>query len=149
MEKIIITKSEKETEQVGAQITAFLHNDSFLALFGELGAGKTALTRGLVTQLIPKAARLVHSPTFALVNEYIGENSTIYHFDMYRIFGADELYAIGFDDYLGNGIIITEWSENIVDALPADAIRVLIERISDNERRITISNLPDNKGGQS
>ena len=115
-------------------------------MFGDLGAGKTALTRGLVTQLIPKAARLVHSPTFALVNEYIGDNLTIYHFDMYRISGADELYAIGFDDYFGNGIIVTEWSENIVNALPTDAIRVFIERLSDNERRITISNLLETKG---
>ena len=149
MEKIIITKSENETEQVGAQIAASLKSDSFLALFGELGAGKTALSRGLVTNLIAIAARLVHSPTFALVNEYIGENLTIYHFDMYRISGADELYAIGFDDYLGNGIIITEWSENIVEALPTDVTKVVIERISDNERRITISNLPDEKGEQS
>lgn len=146
MENIIITNSEKETEQAGAKIAASLHKNSFLALFGDLGAGKTALTRGLVSHLIPKATRLVHSPTFALVNEYIGDDLTIYHFDMYRISGADELYAIGFDDYLDNGIIVTEWSENIVDALPADAIKVVIERLSDNERRITISNLRNFKG---
>jgi len=148
MEKIIITHSEKETENAGAEVAMLLQKDSFVALFGELGAGKTAFTRGLVAKLIPQAARLVHSPTFALVNEYIGEKLTIYHFDMYRITGADELYAIGFDDYFGNGIIITEWSENIADALPDDAIRVQIERHSDNERRITITNLPVQKGEQ-
>lgn len=138
MEKIYITKGEAETEQIGEAVASLVPNNGFVALYGNLGAGKTVFTRGFVGKLIPKAKKLVHSPTFALVNEYIGTDCKIYHFDMYRVSGDDELYAMGFDDYFGNGIIITEWSENIPGSLPEDAIKVVIERLSDNERKITV-----------
>ncbi|HBL85267.1 MAG: tRNA (adenosine(37)-N6)-threonylcarbamoyltransferase complex ATPase subunit type 1 TsaE [Clostridiales bacterium GWF2_38_85] len=138
MIKEYLTKSEAETEDIGSQIALLLDENSFVALYGELGAGKTVFVRGIVKKLIPEAEHLVHSPTFALVNEYIGNNQTIYHFDMYRITGEDDLYSIGFDDYFNNGIIITEWSENIESSIPPTSIIVKIERISDDERRITV-----------
>ena len=106
-----------------------------------MGAGKTVFVRGVVEKLIPDAVKLVHSPTFALVNEYIGDDVKIYHFDMYRISDEDELYAIGFDDYFGNGIIITEWSENIPDSIPSDAVRVSIRPLDENRREITLRGL--------
>ena len=138
MEKVYITKSEEETEQIGELVASIVPENGFVALYGNLGAGKTVFTRGFVGKLVPQAKKLVHSPTFALVNEYIGKECTVYHFDMYRVSGDDELYAMGFDDYFGNGIIITEWSENIPGSLPTDAIKVFLERVSDNERKITV-----------
>ena len=98
MEKIYITENARETELFGSKLAEKLKKDSFVALFGDMGAGKTVFVRGVVEKLIPDAVKLVHSPTFALVNEYIGDDVKIYHFDMYRISDEDELYAIGFDD---------------------------------------------------
>lgn len=107
-----------------------------IALFGGLGAGKTAFTRGLSEGLGFEDG--VSSPTFALVHEYEGK-FPIFHFDMYRVTTYDDLYSTGFFDYIGNGILVIEWSENIEGVLPNDAIRITIKPLSENEREITIS----------
>ena len=144
MEKILNSYSAEQTEQIGASVAELLLSDRslprFVALYGDLGVGKTAFTRGFTHFAIPAAK--VKSPTFALVNEYIGDKVKICHFDMYRIEGEDDLYSIGYDDYLaGNGYIIVEWSENIDYAIPSDAIYVNIERHPDGDdmRKITVT----------
>ncbi len=126
-----ITNSPEETEQLGYRIGKSLDKNKTIALYGGLGMGKTALTRGIVKGL--DSHDDVSSPTFALVNEYKGRLN-IYHFDMYRVNTWDDLYSTGFFDYIDNGVLIIEWSENIENALPPDAIKICITRISDNKR---------------
>lgn len=130
-----VTNSEAETAELAARIAQKLKGDEVIALFGGLGAGKTAFTRGLAFALGIESG--VSSPTFALVHEYDGK-FPIYHFDMYRVNGFDDLYSTGFFDYIGNGVLVIEWSENIEGALPQDAIRIEISRISENQREIKI-----------
>lgn len=128
--------SPEKTEELGRYIAKSLKGKEVIAMFGGLGMGKTALTRGIASGL--GAEDCVSSPTFALVNEYEGR-CKIYHFDMYRISGIDDLYAIGFFDYLDTGVLIIEWSENIVDALPEDSIIIKIENgDKENSRVITV-----------
>ena len=130
------TLSADETELVGAELARYIleKNENFVALYGDLGAGKTAFTRGFASVVAPDAA--VCSPTYTIVNEYDGE-VPLYHFDMYRIEDEDALESIGFYDYFGRGVIITEWSENIPFALPQRYVRVTIEKLGDDERRLT------------
>ena len=130
-----MTDSEQQTEQLGARLGASLRGTEVIALFGGLGAGKTALTRGLASAL--GVADGVSSPTFALVHEYEG-TCPIYHFDMYRINGFDDLYSTGFFDYLGTGVLVIEWSENIEGYLPEERITVTITPVSETTREITI-----------
>ena len=140
----IKTASVQETEAVGAQLAdAMLKDPSlapFVALYGDLGVGKTAFVRGFASVIAPAA--LVRSPTFALVNEYRGKNKALFHFDMYRITGEDDLYSIGYDDYLArDGIALVEWSENIPYALPERYLRVGIikdDQEDSDSRMITI-----------
>lgn len=131
-----ITHCADETEIVGAEIARYVleKNESFVALYGDLGAGKTAFTRGFASVIVPDAD--VCSPTYTIVNEYEG-NPSLFHFDMYRIEDEDALDSIGFYDYFGRGIIITEWSENIPFALPERYVRITIEKLGDDERKIT------------
>ena len=132
----LYSDSPKVTEQIGQKIADRLKGKEVIAMFGGLGMGKTALTRGIAAGL--GAEDCVSSPTFALVNEYEGR-CRIYHFDMYRISGIDDLYAIGFFDYLDTGVLIIEWSENIADALPEDSIIIRLEHgENENSRVITI-----------
>ena len=139
------TFSPEETEAVGKALADAILSDEglphFVALYGDLGVGKTAFVRGFTSLLAPKAR--VKSPTFALVNEYRGERGTVFHFDMYRIESEDELYSIGFYDYLERrGICLVEWSENIGYALPEQYLRVEIVKNDPNapdSRRITVS----------
>lgn len=122
----------RETEALGEKLAGALKGTEVLALFGGLGMGKTAFTRGLAKGL--GIVDGVSSPTFAIVNEYNGKFS-VYHFDMYRITGWDDLYSTGFFDYLGNGVLVIEWSENIENALPEDAVRIHIEKgLAENSR---------------
>ena len=123
------TLSPIETESVGAELAKLFLEDTklprFVALFGDLGVGKTAFVRGFTSEISPRAR--VKSPTFALVNEYKGEKTAVFHFDMYRITDEDELYSIGFYDYADrSGICLVEWSENIEYALPESYIRAEI-----------------------
>ena len=129
----VITNSAQETEQLGERLAKQLNGAETIALFGGLGMGKTAFTRGLCRGL--GTGEVVSSPTFALVNEYTGR-CPVYHFDMYRVTSWDDLYSTGFFDYEGNGVLVIEWSENIEGALPGDAIRVTIERGEHDEQRV-------------
>ena len=141
----VITLSPDETESVGAALAkTLLENASlprFVALFGDLGVGKTAFVRGFTKSVAPNAR--VKSPTFALVNEYKGESLSVFHFDMYRIESEDDLYSIGFYDYADRGgVCLTEWSENIEYALPENYIRIEITKNSEentDSRRIVAS----------
>ena len=132
----IITHSERETEAAGAAFAAGIPDGTVVAMYGELGAGKTAFVRGMA-QGMGLDCR-VNSPTFTIVNEYLGER-TLLHFDMYRLGSADELWDIGWDDYLSRGAVCAvEWSENVADAFTGDEITVRFEKLSDTDRRITI-----------
>ena len=135
----IITNSPAETEDAGASLAARLEPGSVIAFTGDLGAGKTAFTRGLARGL--GVTERVTSPTFTIVNEYEGGRLPLFHFDMYRLGSSDELFDIGWEDYLcRGGICAVEWSENIEDALEEDAIRVDIRRGKhDDQRIITIT----------
>lgn len=142
--RTLTSNSAEQTEQIGRSLAELISQDSslprFIALYGDLGVGKTAFVRGF-TSLFAKNAR-VKSPTFALVNEYKGESVTVFHFDMYRITDEDELYSIGFYDYLNRGgIALVEWSENIEYALPQEYFSVRIEKCplqSPDTRKITL-----------
>ncbi len=147
--QIIYTSDVSETEAAGAslaeQILASPTLPSFVALYGDLGVGKTAFVRGFASVIAPAA--LVRSPTFALVNEYRGKGQKLFHFDMYRIESEDDLDSIGFYDYLDRrGVCLVEWSERIPYALPDDMIRVTIEK-DDTEhtdhRRITLERIKE------
>lgn len=128
----IHSSSAADTERIGAELAKqILTNTSlphFIALYGDLGVGKTAFTRGFVSVISPSAR--VKSPTFALVNQYKGEKTSVFHFDMYRIEDEDDLYSIGFFDYIENGICLCEWSENIQSSLPECHIKA--EIVKDN-----------------
>lgn len=128
----LTSHSASETEQIAARLAKSIKGTEVIALFGGLGMGKTAFTRGFASAL--GVVDGVSSPTFALVNEYRGKFN-IYHFDMYRVTDWDDLYSTGFFDYLDNGVIVIEWSENIEGALPQNAIRITISKgDGDNER---------------
>ena len=137
-----ITNSAQQTEQLGEKLGQILTPGTVLAYTGDLGAGKTAFTRGLARGLeIPER---ITSPTFTIVNEYEGGRLPLFHFDMYRLGSSDELFDIGWEDYLvRGGVCAVEWSENVDDVLDNDTIRVDIRRgESDDQRRITITNAP-------
>ena len=138
----IITNSPAETEAAGAALAARLNPGSVIAFTGDLGAGKTAFPRGLARGL--GVEERVTSPTFTIVNEYEGGRLPLFHFDMYRLGSSDELFDIGWEDYLNRGgVCAVEWSENIADALEEDAIRVDIRRGEhDDQRIITITGGP-------
>ena len=133
------THSPKETEAVGARLGSALSPGSVVAYFGGLGMGKTAFTRGLAAGLGYQGR--VTSPTFTIVNEYEGGRLPLFHFDMYRLGSSDELFDIGWEDYLTRGgVCAVEWSERVDDAMPADTLWVDIARGTDeSDRIITIS----------
>lgn len=128
-----ITHSPEETESLAEKLASTLKGTEVIALFGGLGAGKTAFTRGLARGL--GISEGVSSPTFALVNEYSGK-FPIYHFDMYRVTTWDDLYTTGFFDYMDNGIMVIEWSENIEPFLPEERITVTLRPIGEEQREI-------------
>ena len=131
-----ITHSEQETEHFGAELAEMIQAPAVLCLYGELGAGKTALIRGLAEGM--GLTCTVSSPTFTIVNEYLGSRDLI-HFDMYRLGSAEELFDIGWEDYLRrNAVLAVEWSENVQDAFDGTEIVIRLEKLSDNDRRITV-----------
>lgn len=134
------SKSANETENFAAELAKKISGGTVVALYGGLGMGKTAFTRGLARGLGNKSN--VSSPTFALVNDY-GGNPQLVHFDMYKVESWEDLYSSGFFDYLDMGAILcTEWSENIENALPENTVRVRIEKgEKDNERTITVEGI--------
>lgn len=140
----ITTHSPHETYELGADLARMYENahplPTFIAMYGDLGVGKTAFVSGFAAILAP--GKQVRSPSFSLVNEYRVKGRTpLFHFDMYRIESGDELYAIGYDDYLDAGICLCEWSEHIVDDLPPYRLEVHIQKTSDGVdlRNITIN----------
>ena len=133
---VFITNSPQETENVGQGLAEKLKPGTVIAYEGDLGAGKTAFTRGLARGL--GAAERVTSPTYTIVNEYVSGRLPLFHFDMYRLGSSDELFDIGWEDYLQRGgICAVEWSENVRDALE-DALTVRIEKTGEDSRKITI-----------
>ena len=131
-----ITTTPLETEAVGAALAQRLQPGDVIAYVGGLGAGKTAFTRGLARGL--NITESVTSPTYTIVNEYLSGKMPLFHFDMYRLGSADDLFDIGWDDYLDRGgVCAVEWSENVTEAME-NAIWVRIERVDDDTRRITI-----------
>lgn len=131
-----ITHSPAQTEAVGAALGRILQPGTVLAYRGDLGAGKTAFTRGLARGL--GAADTVTSPTYTIVNEYLSGRIPLFHFDMYRLSDSDALWDIGWEDYLDRGgVCAVEWSENVADAM-TDAIIISLEKLGDEDRRITI-----------
>ena len=132
----IITNSPEETEAIGAALGKNITPGTVIAYRGDLGAGKTAFTRGLARGL--GCAEIVTSPTYTIVNEYLGGRIPLFHFDMYRLCSADDLFDIGWEDYLDRGgVCAVEWSENVDDAME-DAIYITIEKLGEDSRRITI-----------
>lgn len=130
----LITESPSETEAFGKRLGEVLEPGSVVALFGEMGAGKTALTRGIAAGL--GISEGVSSPTFALVHQYDGR-FPVYHFDMYRVETWDDLYSTGFFDYLDSGgVLIIEWSENIENAIPENAVRIHLQHGKNENERI-------------
>ena len=131
-----ITSSPEQTEAVGAALGKVLQPGAVVAYEGDLGAGKTAFTRGLARGL--GCTDMVTSPTYTIVNEYLSGKYPLFHFDMYRLASSDDLFDIGWEDYLDRGgICAVEWSENVADAME-NAIVVTIEKLGEDARRITI-----------
>ena len=130
------TNSPEETEQLGAALGRIVRPGTVIAYRGDLGAGKTAFTRGLARGL--GYTDIVTSPTYTIVNEYLGGRLPLFHFDMYRLSSPDDLWDIGWEDYLDRGgVCCVEWSENVADALE-DPITVTIDKLGENSRRITL-----------
>ena len=131
-----ITHSPEETEALGTRLAQVLPAGTVIAYRGDLGAGKTAFTRGLARGL--GFQEQVTSPTYTIVNEYLGGRLPLFHFDMYRLRSADDLFDIGWDDYLDrNGVCAVEWSENVAEALE-NPLTVTIEKLGETDRKITI-----------
>ncbi len=139
-----VSNSYEETVELGEKISKSLPKGSVIAFIGGLGMGKTAFTAGIAKGL--KIEADVSSPTFAICNTYIGKENTLYHFDMYRVDGWDDLYSTGFFDFLDTGAYIAvEWSENVYNALPENSLIVEIERLSENSRKFKIYYKSDDK----
>ena len=131
-----ISYSEADTVKIGKTLAESLEPGTVVAMYGDLGSGKTAMVRGMAQGLGLNAR--VSSPTFTIVNEYFGE-IPLFHFDMYRLGDADELFEIGWEDYIQRGgICAVEWSENVEEAFYSDTVRVYFEKIDDTTRRIRI-----------
>lgn len=140
MEKLIFEKdafAPEETSAAGAQLAELLLADAslprFVALRGDLGAGKTEFSRGFASVASPGST--VKSPTYALVNEYKKGKVPVFHFDIYRLADEDDLYSTGYFDYLERGICLVEWFENIPECLPDEYFEVIINKINDGEAR--------------
>ena len=138
-----VTKSYVETEKLGEMIASLLSGKQMICFYGDLGAGKTAFIRGMGRVICPNAE--VCSPTYSVINEYRENGRTVMcHVDAYRITDDDDLYSTGFYDCADYDDCVTaiEWSENIPFAIPDDAIKITVEKLSENERRITVSGFP-------
>lgn len=138
MNNTFLSNSPAETKEIAKNLAATLNDGEVIAFYGDLGMGKTCFTTGLAEGLGFKGE--VSSPTFAIINEYLGGRLNLYHFDMYRVSSWDDLYSTGYFDYIeSGGVLAVEWSENIESALPDDVIKVTIKRIDETKREITIS----------
>ena len=137
MKSVFISNSPMNTRKIAAQLAVALSGGEVIAFYGDLGQGKTCFVTGLAEGL--GFTGEVSSPTFAIINEYLGGRLDLYHFDMYRVTDWNDLYSTGYFEYMeSGGVLAVEWSENIENALPDDAIRVTIKRIDETTREITI-----------
>ncbi len=142
MNKTFISKSPSDTKNIASQIAKGLNGGEVIAFFGNLGMGKTCFVNGLADGLGFKGE--VSSPTFAIINEYLGGRLPLYHFDMYRVTDWNDLYSTGYFEYMeSGGVLAVEWAENIENALPENVIKITIKRIDDNTREIIL------RGGES
>ena len=138
MNRIIISENPEDTKRAGTELSLLLKGDETIALDGDLGVGKTVFVKGLAAGL--EINEEILSPTFTILKEYCGR-FPLYHFDVYRISDICEMTEVGYYDYIGKGICVIEWSELIRDILPENMIKVNIERISENSRKIEIKML--------
>ena len=137
MKSVFISNSPMNTRKIAAQLAVALSGGEVIAFYGDLGQGKTCFVTGLAEGL--GFTGEVSSPTFAIINEYLGGRLDLYHFDMYRVTDWNDLYSTCYFEYMeSGGVLAVEWSENIENALPDDAIRVTIKRIDETTREITI-----------
>lgn len=131
--------SPTETEKIGALIGELLVPGDFIALRGELGAGKTRIARGVATGLGVDPEIPVTSPTYTLLNIYQGR-MPLYHFDLYRLSGDDEVVDLGFDDYFcGDGVSLVEWPERLIEELPPERLEIVFSYVGETERRIEVT----------
>lgn len=138
MNNTFISNSPTATKKIAADLAATLKGGEVIAFYGDLGMGKTCFVTGLAEGL--QFTGEVSSPTFAIINEYLGGRLNLYHFDMYRISGWDDLYSTGYFEYMeSGGVLAVEWSENIESALPDNVIKVTIKRLDETKREITIA----------
>ncbi len=137
MNKKFISNSPADTKKIAYDLATALNGGEVIAFYGDLGMGKTCFVTGLAEGLGFNGE--VSSPTFAIINEYLGGRLNLYHFDMYRVSGWEDLYTTGYFEYMeSGGILAVEWSENIENALPNDVIKVTIKRLNETKREITI-----------
>lgn len=137
MNNVFISNSPTDTKKIAADLAATLKGGEVIAFYGDLGMGKTCFVTGLAEGL--EFCGEVSSPTFAIINEYLGGRLDLYHFDMYRISGWEDLYSTNYFEYMeSGGVLAVEWSENIEAALPKDVIKVTIKRLDETKREITI-----------
>ncbi len=145
---VLFSKSPSETFQIGRILGEGLKGGDCVALTGELGAGKTCLTQGIAKGMGVPDCYAVTSPTFTLLNEYPGRDAALYHLDVYRLSGPADLQEMGFEEYLlGTGVMVIEWAEKIISALPEDALNVNCSYIDENKRKIEISGYPERIAG--
>ena len=138
MNNVFISNSPKNTREIASQLASTLNGGEVIAFYGDLGQGKTCFVTGLAEGL--GFSGQVSSPTFAIINEYLGGRLDLYHFDMYRVTDWNDLYSTGYFEYMeSGGVLAVEWSKNIETALPDDAIRVTIRRVDETTREITIN----------
>jgi tRNA threonylcarbamoyladenosine biosynthesis protein TsaE len=141
------SKSPEETFRIGRLLADGFQAGDVVALTGELGSGKTCLTQGIARGLGVPEGYAVTSPTFTLINEYPGRQLTLYHLDVYRLAGHTDLPDMGYDEYLsGGGVMVIEWAEKIREAIPVDALVVVMTYIEEYIRKIEISGCPDRIG---
>lgn len=139
---VSFSSDELQTQKFAQTMAQTLEKGSFIALYGDLGAGKTAFTKGIARGLGIKDT--ITSPTFTILSVYEGGRLPLYHFDVYRISGDEELFELDFDEYaFGDGICVCEWADNIKEMLPKRRIDVFIERTEENERKITVVEVDD------
>ena len=137
MNSVFVSNSPAQTREIAKQLASTLTGGEVIAFYGDLGQGKTCFVTGLAEGL--GFCGEVSSPTFAIINEYLGGRLDLYHFDMYRVSGWDDLYSTGYFEYMeSGGVLAVEWSENIENALPDNTIRITIKRLSETCREITI-----------
>lgn len=142
MENIkIISNNQEETKQLAKKFAKFLSKGDIVVLTGELGAGKTKFVEGFLENF--NLQNEISSPTFNIVNEYVNDNISIYHFDVYRLLDSDEFYSIGGEEYFERGICLIEWGEIIEDILPKSYIHITIKKDNSNENKriITFTNV--------